>query len=80
MARKILFYSLIFASVFFLSSCAIGEKPEVKKPDTLEEALETEVNNPIDNAVKLHQVKDKLEDRLNEYQDNYNQQAEQVLD
>ena len=76
LSKKIIFVFIIFTIFIILTACA--KKIEVQKTDTasktpatLEDALSTKVNNPIDNAIKLHQVKDKLEERLKTSNDKF---------
>lgn len=71
---------LLLIMIFFIAGCGAKKDTETQKPDTLEDAINKEVKDPIENTVKMHQMKDKLEERLNGYQDQHNQGVNEASD
>ena len=69
---------LVFALIV---SAGCSLKPqETKKPDTLQEAIDVKVNNPLDNAIKLHNIKEKAQEEIGGANKKMNEEMQKALE
>jgi hypothetical protein len=80
---RLKFNAIIILAIVFAVGCTrqspAKEEPKSEATTTLEETLKIQVNNPIDSAIKLHKVKNKLEEEVGAAQDKYNDEMKKAV-